>query len=140
MKKCIIAIGIIGMILMQGCSSDKSWGAAGSADAFDLTVSNPQSGVMTPSLVAGGGCFSVLFIKEYEKDAQYPRAISYSRRRSLWNVFSSASASNVSCVYISSSGETPAQTAEILRAFAEIVNDDVQSITNTTKTETTEVK
>lgn len=118
-------VGFVAFALC-GCSmSQKSWGMAGSADAFDVTGFNPQSGVVSPSVVAGGGCFATVFALPYEDGKQVATHISYARRRSLWNIFSSLSASNVSCVYIAGTGETPEQTEKILSAFAKVVNEEM---------------
>jgi hypothetical protein len=116
---------ILAALLLTGCSMGrKSWGMATSADAFKVVLADPQNGNAVPELVAGGGCVAAVFAVPMEEGQAMSRHISYSRRRSLWNVFSSASASNVGCVYISGSDESPEQTARILEAFGKIVNGE----------------
>jgi hypothetical protein len=116
---------VLAALLLTGCSMGrKSWGMATSADAFKVVLADPQSGSTVPELVAGGGCVAAVFAVPMEPGQTMSRHISYSRRRSLWNVFSSASASNVGCVYISGSDESAEETAKILEAFGRVVNGE----------------
>lgn len=127
MKKIIMLI--ICMVLaaiLTGCGlPSKSWGTAGSADAFKFTITEGQTGSITPELVAGGGAHAMLFQKPYEgADTAYPTMVAYSRRKSMWGLFSGdVGSGNVSFLYIAGSRETPEQTAKILEGVAKIVND-----------------
>lgn len=124
MRKYGLILVILSCLLLVGCSvGRKSWGLSSSADAFKVVMVDPSNGSSAPEIVAGGGCFSAIFAVPYEDKDNMATHIAYSRRRSIWNIFSSASASNISIVYISGSKETPDETAKILDAFGRIVND-----------------
>lgn len=112
-------------LIAGGCGSigDKSWGTAGSSDAFKAQFVETQTGTLMPQLVAGGGCYALLFQRSYMTGAIYPTMVSYSRRKSMWGMFSGSSTGNVAFVYIAGSGETPEQTTANLEAIANIVND-----------------
>lgn len=111
---------------VSGCAiSEKSWGTAGSYDAFKFTVTEGQTGSLTPELVAGGGAHVMLFQRSYMQGTEYPAMVGYSRRKSMWGLFSNdIGAGNVSFIYIAGSGEKPEQTAKILEAIAKVVNDE----------------
>jgi hypothetical protein len=103
---------------------------ANSADAFKISVSDPQSGNVTPEVIAGGGSNAMCFQLPYKKDTVYPSMISYSRRKSLWGLFAGeTSAGNVSFVYISGSNSTPQDTIEILKALKGVLNNETHKPT-----------
>ena len=119
---------IISMLfLLVGCTSisKKSWGSAGSTDAFDVKTSyDPKSGSVTPEIVAGGGSHVMMFALPRQQKEQYPTMFGYSSRLSLWGLFGGTQAGNVSFLYISGSNETPEQTIKIL--------DKIKSLTQKT--------
>lgn len=120
MVACLVLITVL-----TGCGlPKKSWGSAGSADAFKFTITEGQTGSLTPELVAGGGAHAMLFQKAYDEGIDYPTMVAYSRRKSMWGLFSGdVGSGNVSFLYIAGSKETPEQTAEILAGVSKIVND-----------------
>lgn len=115
---------VLTCLLLVGCGLPrKSWGTAGSADAFKFTITESQTGSLTPELVAGGGAHAMLFQKAYSAEEVYPSMFAYSRRKSMWGMFSgNVGAGNVSCVYITGSNETPEQTLKILEKLDSLVN------------------
>lgn len=125
MKKILLLMVLLSLIA-SGCAlGDKSWASAGSADAFKLTITEGQTGSLTPELMAGGGAHVMLFQRSYMQGAEYPTMVGYSRRKSMWGLFSGdVGSGNVSFSYIAGTGETPDQTAKILEAIAKIVNDE----------------
>jgi len=125
MKSLFIGICLLSVIVLSGCSSiaPKSWGVASSSDAFKAVLFDPAgSASSAPELIAGGGCVSMLFMCPYGKDEIVPVGISYSKRLSMWGMFSGNNSGNISMLYISGSKETPEQTIKILEAFAKVVN------------------
>ena len=118
-KLLIIAL----LVLITGCSSisKKSWASAGAADAFKITMVDPNSGQPLPSMVAGGGCSVMGFALPIKKDQKYPCLFGYARRRSMWGMFSGSSTGNVAFFYIAGSHETPEQTVKILEAMAKVL-------------------
>ena len=123
MKKFLLML--VPVVFLMGCSiAGKSWGSAGSCDAFKVVVSDVQSGNYVPTVIAGGGSHVMLFNKPYTNNEVVPTSIGYARRQSMWNLFSDdLSTGNVSFLYIAGSQENPADTARILEAIAKIVND-----------------
>ena len=126
MKNILMLVCLLMVVLLSGCAlGDKSWASAGSADAFKLTITEGQTGSLTPELMAGGGAHVMLFQRSYMQGAEYPTMVGYSRRKSMWGLFSGdVGSGNVSFSYIAGTGETPEQTAKILEAISKIVNDD----------------
>ena len=114
------------ILMLAGCSSvaTKSWGMASSSDAFRALFIDPAGGKSAPELIAGGGCVSMLFMKPFGEN-KIATGIAYSRRKSMWGMFSGSNVMNVSIVYISGSDETPEQTIKILKAFSKVVNSEV---------------
>lgn len=136
MKKIIaLFLPVFLLVLVSGCSSiaTKSWGSAGSSDAFRIVTIDPVNGTGSPEITAGGGAHVLLFAKPYKANSKeiVPTMIGYARRISLWSIFAGdTSAGNVTCLYIAGSQETPDQTAKILEAYSKVVNgpDLVQTI------------
>jgi len=120
----IAMVLLFAMLFLAGCNSVTSWGTAGSADAFEANSGvSAITGTPTPSVSAGGGTHVMLFTRPFENGLSTPTAIGYSRRKSLWGLFSGETASgNVSFLYIAGSAETPKDTQAILEAIAEVVN------------------
>ncbi len=111
-------------LLLVGCSiGAKSWGTSGSADAFKFTITESQTGSITPELVAGGGAYSMVFQKPYLEGEKFPAMMAFSRRQSMWGWISGNSGSgNISFVYVAGSEEKPEDTALILEKLAELAN------------------
>ncbi len=109
---------------LAGCSiGRKSWGMATSADAFKVVLADPQSGNAVPEIIAGGGSHSIAFQTAYADGKNYPTMFVFSRRNSLWGIFTSdILGSNVSSVYIAGSDETPEDTVKIINALSKVVN------------------
>ncbi len=120
----ILFVLILVACLFSGCSiAPKSWGIAASSDAFKITPSNLNSGNPTLEIVAGGGCMAAAFQKGRDPKEKAPTIFSYSRRRSMWGMFSGGlGATNVSIVYIAGTDETPEDTLKILKGFNKIIN------------------
>jgi hypothetical protein len=104
----------------------KSWALSSSADAFKVKMVDPESGSPSPEIVAGGGCLATVFALPYDKEQRVATHFSYSRRRSFWNIFNSASASNVAIIYISGSDEKPADSEKIIKALTNLVGTEEQ--------------
>lgn len=125
MKEIMMLICVVTcLVISSGCSiGRKSWGVATSVDAFRVVLADPKNASVVPEVIAGGGSHCMLFQTAYEKDANYPPMFSYSRRKSLWGIFSSdMNSSNVSCLYIAGAGESPSDTVKIINALAKVVN------------------
>lgn len=136
MKKLILIISLcLVAVLFSGCAlGSKSWGSAGSTDAFKITPSDMQSGNYAPTIVAGGGAHAMAFQKAYDAGLDYPTIFTYSRRKSMWGVFSGDTGSaNISIVYIAGSKETSEDTIKILNSFAGVVNPPKDQIETTKK-------
>ena len=115
-------------VLISGCAlADKSWGTAGSSDAFKFTITESQTGSVTPELVAGGEAHVMLFQRAQAEGTSYPTMVGYSRRKSMWGWLTGDSGSgNVAFIYIAGTGETPEQTAKILEAISKVVNQEIK--------------
>ena len=111
-------------LLFSGCGiAQKSWGAANSVDAFKIITTDPSTGTIAPTILAGGGVSAMLFSLPYNNNETTSSMFAYSRRKSMWGIFSSdVNAGNVSIVYISGSKETPDDTIRILEKLEKIVN------------------
>lgn len=67
----------------------------------------------------------MVFSKPYKTKENVPTIITYSRRESMWGLFSGGvGAGNVSFIYVAGSKETPIDTIAILNAAAKVVNDE----------------
>lgn len=113
-------------VLVGGCSlGRKSWGMAGSADAFKIVFVDPAaSGGVAPELIAGGGCFASVFALPYSPGDNYPTMISFSRRKSMWGVFNSSDSGNMALVYVAGTKESPADTVAILTALKKVIDNE----------------
>lgn len=120
----LTAVLLLVMVLMTGCSlGQKSWGMANSCDAFKVVIADPQSSSIAPEIIAGGGVNTMCFQKPFPLEEKVPSMFAYSRRKSMWGMFSGSTwAGNVSAVYISGSAETPEDTIKILEKLSKIVN------------------
>lgn len=108
-----------------GCASirEKSHGGAASSDAFKITPSNLNSGNPSLEIVAGGGTFAWVFQKAYDAWDKVSTMISFSRRKSLWGLFSGdTSATNVSLVFCAGNDLTFEQQMLLLDKIDNIVN------------------
>ena len=121
---------VLGLVMLTGCSiAQKSWASAGSCDAFKVVISDAQSGNPVPTIIAGGGAHCMGFQKPFKQDEKVPPIITYSRRKSMWGLFSSdINAGNVSFVYIAGSEEKPEDTYKILLGVAKVVNTNVKDL------------
>ena len=119
----VISISLV-FLMLNGCSvGRKTWGIAGSADAFKVSISDPESGNYVPEIIAGGGAHAMAFQATYDAGKVYPTAFAFSKRKSLWGLFSSdTSSGNVSVVYIAGSQESPENTVRILKILEKLCN------------------
>jgi hypothetical protein len=117
----IILALLLMLALLSGCSiGKKSWGMAGSADAFKVVMTDAKNQSMSPEIVAGGGCYASLFALPYSSTDNIPTMIAYSKRKSMWGFFDSMDTGNIAFVYISGSKENPEETIKILNAISKI--------------------
>lgn len=133
LPRMLLMITAISMIcFVSGCTiGKKSWAIANSADAFKISISDPQSGNIVPEIIAGGGANTMIFQLPYEAEKSYPGMFAYSRRKSLWGIFAGDTWSgNASIVYISGSKESPSDTIKILEKIAKIINPSEASKAN----------